>query len=112
MPDGDESETPVFLQPAQRKDVIGSATPAAGVLLRGLEVSGAPTKDLAEAMVADFDGPHLKLSHRKGRPPKLRSRYVVLAEAGVTFSKSQAHGRGPAEGLFATADEKPWRRDQ
>jgi integrase len=112
LPDDDESETAVFLSPAQRRGLIDSATPAAAAFLRGLEVSGARRKELAEATAADFDGPYLKLSHRKGRPPKLRSRYVVLDEEGVTFFKSQAHGKDPAARLFTTADGHPWRRDQ
>lgn len=112
LPDDDESETAVFLSSAQRKGLIHSATPAAAAFLRALEVSGARPKELAEAAAADFDGTHLKLSHRKGRPPKLRSRYVVLAEEGVTFFKSQAHGKGPADRLFTTAEGHPWRRDQ
>ena len=112
LPDDDESETAVFLSPAQRKGLIDSATPAAAAFLRGLEVSGARPKELAEATAADFDGTHLKLSHRKGRPPKLRSRYVVLDEGGVAFFKSQAHGKGLTDRLFTTADGQPWRRDQ
>jgi len=42
-----------------------------------LELSGARPKELAEAVVSDFDGERLRLSHRKGRPPKLRSRCTV-----------------------------------
>ena len=54
----------------------------------------------------------MKLSHRKGRPPKLRSRHVVLDEEGVAFFTSQARGKDPANRLFTTADGQPWRRDQ
>jgi integrase len=86
----DESETAVFLSPAQRKGLIDSASPEAAAFLRGLELSGARPKELAEATAADFDGERLKLSHRKGRPPKLRSRYVVLDQMG---SRSSGHGR-------------------
>jgi integrase len=112
LPDDDESETAVFLSPAQRKGLIDSASPAAAAFLRGLELSGARPKELAEAIAADFDGKHLKLSHRKGRPPKLRSRHVVLDEEGVTFFTSQARGKDPVDRLFTTADGHPWRRDQ
>jgi len=35
-----------------------------------------------------------------------------LDEEGVAFFKSQAHGKGPADRLFTTADGQPWRRDQ
>jgi integrase len=112
LPDDDESQTAVFLSPAQRKGLIDSATPEAAAFLRGLELSGARPKELAEATTADFDGKVLRLSHRKGRQPKLRSRYVVLDEEGVTFFKSQTHGKGPTDRLFTTADGQPWRRDQ
>jgi integrase len=37
---------------------------------------------------------------------------VVLDEGAVAFFKSQAHGKGPADRLFTTADGQPWRRDQ
>lgn len=112
LPDDDESETAVFLSPAQRKELIASASPEAGAFMRGLELSGARPKELAEATAADFDGATLKLSHRKGRPPKLRSRYVVLDDEGVAFFGSQSSGKSSSDPLFTTADGKPWRRDQ
>jgi integrase len=112
LPDDDESETAIFLSAAQRKGLIDSATPEAAAFLRGLELSGARPKELADAIVADFDGKLLKLSHRKGRQPKLRSRYVVLDEEGITFFNSQTHGKGPTDTFFARADAQPWRRDQ
>jgi len=37
---------------------------------------------------------------------------VVLDHEGVVFFKTQANGKSPADPLFATADGKPWRRDQ
>jgi hypothetical protein len=75
--------------------LICQASEHAAAFLRGLELSGARPKELAEAVASDFDGKRLKLSHRKGRPPRLRSRYVVLdADAdGVVFFKSQAEGK-------------------
>jgi integrase len=106
-----ESETAVLLSPAQRRGLINSASPEAAAFLRGLELSGARPKELAEAMAADFDGEQLRLSHRKGRPPKLRSRYVVLDQDGVAFFKSWAHARSPTDRLFTAAEGKPWRRD-
>jgi integrase len=107
----DESETAVFLSPTQRKGLIDSASPEAGAFLRGLELSGARPKELAETTAADFDGERLRLSHRKGRPPKLRSRYVVLDKDGVAFFRSSANGKSPTDRLFTAAEGKPWRRD-
>ncbi|HKT73661.1 MAG TPA: hypothetical protein VJQ47_12275 [Steroidobacteraceae bacterium] len=112
LPDDNESETAVFLSSTQRKALIASASPEAGAFMRGLELSGGRPKELADAIAADFDGARLKLSHRKGRPPKLRSRYVVLDGDGVRFFEAQARGKSAADPLFATVDGKPWRRDQ
>lgn len=111
LPDNDEADTAVFLSPAQRKGLIEAASPEAAAFLRGLEFSGARPKELAQAIVGDFDGQCIKLSHQKGRPPKLRSRYVVLDEGGVTFFSHQSKGKLAAARLFTTSDGKPWRRD-
>jgi integrase len=91
--------------------LIEAASAEAAIFLRGLEFSGARPKELAGATVADFDGQCIKLSHQKGRPPKLRSRYVVLDEDGVTFFKSQAKDKAAAAMLFSMANGRPWRRD-
>jgi integrase len=112
LPDDDEVETAVFLTRAQRSGLIAAAAPAAAAFLRGLELSGARPKELSAATAGDFDGERLKLSHRKGRPPKLRSRYVVLDEEGIAFVKSQAKGKLPAALLFTQDGRRPWRRDQ
>jgi integrase len=110
LPDDDESETAVFLTPAQRKALIAAALPAAAAFLRGLELSGARPKELASAVTGDFDGERLRLSHRKGRTPKLRSRYVVLDEEGVAFFRQQAKAKLPSALLFTIDGQKPWRR--
>ena len=83
----------MFLTPVQRKGLIDAASANAAAFLRGLELSGARPKELAEAVASDFDGERLKLSHRKGRLPRLRSRYVVLDVDGVAFFTSQAEGK-------------------
>jgi len=111
LADDDESGTAVFLAPTQRKELIDAASPVAAAFLRGLELSGARPKELAEATAADFDGERLKLSHRKGRLPKLRSRYVVLDRQGVEFFRLQAKGKAPTDPLFPAIGGKPWRRD-
>jgi len=111
LPDDDESETAVFLTPTQRTGLINAASPEAAAFLRGLELSGARPKELAEAAVKDFDGERVKLSHRKGRPPRLRSRLVVLDEEGVAHFKLQAAGKASHARLFTADGGKPWRRD-
>lgn len=111
LPDDDESETAVFLTPAQRKSLIRAASPEAAALLRGLELTGGRPKELADALIADFDGTRLKLAHRKGRPPRLRSRYVVLDHDGVSFFKELVSNKSPSDRLFTAANGKKWRRD-
>jgi integrase len=111
LSDDEESETAVFLTPVQRKGLIDAASPNAAAFLRGLELSGARPKELAEAVASDFDGDRLKLSHRKGRPPRMRSRYVVLDMDGVAFFKSQAGGKSANDRLFTAGEGKFWRRD-
>jgi integrase len=110
LPDDEESETAVFLTPAQRAALIAAASTEAAAFLRGLELTGARPKELAAATVGDFDGERLKLSHRKGRPPRLRSRYVVLDQDGVAFFNTQRKDKLPSTLLF-TADGRAWRRD-
>jgi integrase len=109
----DDGETAVFLAPAQRATLIVACEPATGAFLRGLELTGARPKELAEATVADLDVvPHgtLTLRHRKGRPAKLRTRVVVLPADAVPFFKAQARGKLPAAPLFPDATGAPYRR--
>jgi len=111
LPDDDESNTAVFLTPPQRKGLIDAASTEAAAFLRGLELSGARPKELASATVGDFDGERLKLSHRKGRPPKLRVRHVVLDQGGLAFFRLQAKDKSPTAQLFGD-NGKVWRRDR
>lgn len=112
LADDDESDTAVFLTPLQRKGLKAAANQEAAAFLRGLELSGGRPGELAVATIADFDGKRLKLSHRKGRPPKLRSRSVVLDQEGIDFFTLQAQEKPPTAFLFATPKGNPWRRDE
>ncbi len=105
-------ETPVMLTPAQRHVLIAAASPAAAAFLRGLELTGARPKELAAATVNDLDARDgtLRLSHRKGRPAKLRPRVVVLSAEGVAFFKAQAKGKLPAACIFTDPTARPWQR--
>lgn len=106
----DEGETAVFLTAEQRKTLLESATQAAAEFLRGLELTGARPKELAAATATDFDGQSLRLAHRKGRPPKLRVRHVVLGPEGVEFFKAQSRRKLPGALLFTEDGEQQWRR--
>jgi integrase len=106
----ESGETAVFLDTAQRKAVIAAASPAAARFLRGLEITGARPKELAAAVVADFNGQMLRLAHRKGRPARLRSRHVLLSAEGIEFFKEQSRDKLPGARLFTEDGETPWRR--
>ena len=106
----DEGDTAVFLDAGQRKALIAAAAKPLGDLLRGLELTGARPKELAAATLGDFDGAALRLAHRKGRPPKLRVRHIVLGEDGVEFFKHQAKRKLPGALLFTEDGEQQWRR--
>lgn len=103
----DEGDTAVFLAPEQRNAIIEAAAQPLGEFLRGLELTGARPKELAAAKSDDFDGETLRLAHRKGRPPKLRVRHVVLGPDGVECFKRQAKGKVHRL-LFARGDDQPW----
>jgi len=106
----DDGDTAVFLNPEQRKAIIAAADEHTAAFLRGLELTGARPKELAAARADDFDGGKLKLSHRKGRPPKLRVRYAVLSTDGVAFFADRAADKLPGAYLFTEDGKQPWRR--
>lgn len=106
----DEGDTAVFLTAEQRRALLESASQAASEFLRGLELTGARPKELAGATAGDFDGQSLRMAHRKGRPPKLRVRHVVLGPEGIEFFTAQAKGKLPAAYLFTEDGLQEWRR--
>ena len=108
--DEDEGETAIFLSPAQRAALIAAAEPHAAAFFRGLELTGARPKELASATVGDYDGETLRLAHRKGRPPKLRVRHVVLSAEGIRFFDEQSAGKLPKALIFTRDGARPWER--
>jgi len=110
----DGGETAVLLSPTQRKAIIDKASPAAAAFLRGLELTGARPSELAAATVADLDETHatLRLSHRKGRPAKLRVRSVILSAEGLRFFTAQAKSKTPKAPLFLDAERRRWERHE
>jgi hypothetical protein len=66
--------------------------------------------ELAATLVVDFDGHTLRLAHRKGRPAKLRWRYVALSAEAIEFFKEQSKDKLPGVSLFTEDRETPWRR--
>jgi len=106
----DDGETAVFLDAAQRAALIAATDQDTAAFLRGLEITGARPKELAALVARDFDGRTLRLASRKGRPPKLRVRYTVLAPDGIEFFAERAKDKLPAAPLFTEDGEQTWRR--
>lgn len=106
----DGAETAVFLSAEHRRAVVASGSPAIALFLRGLELTGARPKELADAKAGDFDGQRLRLAHRKGRPARLRVRHVVLSPEGVEFFSRQVADKLPNAPLLTEDGEQPWRR--
>ncbi len=106
----DEGDTAVFLTAEQRKALITVAPQPMAEFLRGLELTGARPKELASTTAGDFDGQALRLANRKGRPPKLRVRHIVLGSDGVEFFKRQARAKLPGALLFTEDGATQWRR--
>lgn len=106
----DGGETAVFLSAEQRKALISAAEPHTAALLRGLELTGARPKELTTATVSDYDGESLGLAHRKGRPPKLRVRHVVLTADGIKFFDEHTQSKLPTELIFGEEGSRPWDR--
>lgn len=111
---GGEIETAIMLTPGQRKALINTAGTEAALLFRGLELTGARPGELAAATAGDFDGKvgTLRLRHRKGKPPRLRPRDVVLSREGIAFLKQQVKRKLPAAPLFIGPERKPWDRHE
>lgn len=110
----DTGETAVFLDAAQRRALIAASAPDVAAFLRGLELTGARPGELAAATVAHLDAAQgtLTLSHRKGRPPKLRPRAVVLSDEGAAFFAKHARGKLPGAPLLPTAEGRPFERHE
>lgn len=106
----DEADTAVYLSPEERAALIAAASPAAASFLRGLELTGARPSELAAARVSDLHGDTLRLAHRKGRPPRLRTRVVVLGPDGSRFFDVQAKGKLPGALIFTEDGLNAWRR--
>jgi integrase len=60
--------------------------------------------------VSDFDGECLRLAHRKGRPPKLRIRHVLLESCALELLRRHIEGRQPDAPLFTEDGTRRWRR--
>jgi integrase len=104
----EDEGTAVFLTPPQRKALLAAASLHACDFFRGLELTGARPGELAKAKVEDFDGEQLKLAHRKGNPPRLRVRHVVLSEEGIAHFRRAARDKHPQAYLFTEDGERAW----
>ncbi len=91
--------------------MIAAASPAVARFWRGLALTGARPKELAAAVVADFEGTTLRLAHRKGRPVNLRRRHVVLSAGAIEFFKEQSKDKVPNAPLFTEDEETQCKRN-
>jgi integrase len=105
-----DEATAVFLTQAQRKNIRANARPAAADFFHALELTGARPGEMARATVADFDGEQIRLADRKGRPPRLRTRYTVLSEEGALFLQRMCKDKLPAVRIFLRENNEPWTR--
>lgn len=105
----DEGETAVFLSPGQRKSLIDATSNAGADFFRAIQATGGRPSELAAAKAGDFDGERIKLSHKKGRPPKLRHRYTVLGPEGVALLTRLAKGKLPSALLLTEDGQQKWR---
>ena len=112
--DDSEKSAAVFLTNIQRDRLIASAAPALANLLTGFTHTGARPSELAAAVVADFDakGGTVTLRSHKGRGGKLRTRAVMLSDAGIVFFRDQARGKLPKAPLIANDDGAHWTDQQ
>ena len=115
LPDDKEEggeATAVFLDRERRAAIIAAATPFAADFFRGLEFTGARPKELAAAIVRDFDGKMLTLSHRKGRSSVRKIRHFELDDAGAAFFAKLAEGRPQSAPLLTEDGSQSWERHQ
>jgi integrase len=105
-----EEATAVFLAPAQRKNIRANARAAAADFFHALELTGARPGEMARATVADFDGEQLRLTDRKGRSTRLRTRYTVLSDDGIQFLECMCKDKPPAARIFFRENGEPWTR--
>ena len=75
-----------------------------------MERTGARPGELAAARVADLTADSLKLSHRKGRSSKMRSRFVYPDDEAQAFFRKQAKVKLPSAALFTEDGVQVWRR--
>ena len=108
----DDALDTVFLELKQRSAIRKAASPACAVFLEAIEHTGGRPGELAAATVDDLDRKQgtLTLSHKKGRPPKLRSRHVVLSDSALAFFQRQTRGKMPTAPLLLDPNGNQWGR--
>lgn len=113
LPDNDDRPPgAVFLDATQRQLLISVAPPRLGVFLRVLSETGARPGEIAKAQVRDFDprSGTLTLTHKKGRPVRVRTRVVVLPEHTVAFFNDLVRDKQPNAPLCPSTTNGFWDR--
>jgi integrase len=112
LPDDGDEAAPVFLSPAQRKELLKHGHGGLVAFLRAIEMTGGRPKEIAQAKVHELAPDVVKLWHRKGRPAKLRSRYVILTPEARAFFAAQAAGKARDALIMIQENGKRWTRHQ
>jgi integrase len=101
-----------FLDATQRQLLISVAPPRLGAFLRVMSETGARPGEIAKAQVRDFDprSGTLTLTHKKGRPVRVRTRVVILPEDAVAFFNDLVRDRQPNAPLCPTSTNIFWDR--
>lgn len=113
LPDSDDrSPGAVFLDASQRQLLISVSPPRLGAFLRALNETGARPGEIAKAQVRDFDPSSgtLTLTHKKGRPIRIRTRVVILPEHTISFFNDLVRDKQPDAPLCPTAINTFWDR--
>lgn len=102
----------VFLDATQRQLLISVAPSRLGAFLRVLSETGARPGEIAKAQVKDFDprSGTLTLTHKKGRPVRVRTRVVILQDNAVAFFNELVRDRQPDAPLCPTSTNVFWSR--
>ena len=108
----DRTPSAVFLDATQRHLLISVSPPCLGAFLRALNETGARPGEIAKAQVRDFDSYSgtLMLTHKKGRPVRVRTRVVILPEHSVAFFSDLVRDRPLDAPLCPTPTNTFWDR--
>ncbi len=96
----------VVLTEAEENALIDAADPFMAKLLRGMQLTGARTGELTEAICGDLFGHRLTLRHRKGGSPSVRA--IDLSPETAEWFRAVVGNRPDSDRLFTQAHGAGW----